>query len=79
MCQTNYEVVGEASWLQEQPFLLGVEERIVEGDLIVGRNAVVSGSGTRATVKVLGAVYCHGDDLFGCDLSQKSWKQKVIW
>jgi cytoskeletal protein CcmA (bactofilin family) len=41
----------------------------VEGDLTVGRHAVISGSGPSAEVKVQGTIYCQGNDLFECSVS----------
>ncbi|MBE0519904.1 hypothetical protein IBX35_02550, partial [Candidatus Bathyarchaeota archaeon] len=34
----------------------------VEGDLVVGRRAVIDGTGTPPTLKVSGTVYCEGDN-----------------
>jgi len=41
---------------------------IVEGDLKVGKNALVRGSGTPPIVTVSGSVQCQGDCLFECSL-----------
>jgi cytoskeletal protein CcmA (bactofilin family) len=40
----------------------------VEGDLVVGRETIVSGTGTPAIVRVSGTVYCEGENLFECSL-----------
>ena len=44
----------------------------VEGDLLVGRRAVIDGTGTPPTVKVSGTVYCEGDNIFDCNLSAEN-------
>jgi hypothetical protein len=33
---------------------------IVDADLVVGKNAIIKGTGTPPKVKVLGTVYCEG-------------------
>ncbi|MCJ7719660.1 hypothetical protein MUO69_07010 [Candidatus Bathyarchaeota archaeon] len=37
---------------------------IVDTDLVVGKNAIIKGTGTPPKVKVLGTVYCEGDGIF---------------
>jgi len=44
----------------------------VEGDLAIGRRAIIDGSGTPPAVKVSGTVYCEGDNTFECNLSAEN-------
>ena len=44
----------------------------VEGSLMIGRRAVIEGTGTPPAVKVSGTIYCEGDNTFECNVSAKS-------
>jgi predicted acyltransferase (DUF342 family) len=51
---------------------------IVDADLVVGKNAIIKGTGTPPKVKVLGTVYCEGGGIFEhthtifeCDLTAR--------
>lgn len=45
---------------------------IVDGDLVIGRNALVKGMGTPPKLKVSSTVYCEGDNVLECDLSAEN-------
>jgi len=44
----------------------------VEGNLVIGRRAVIDGTGTPPTVKVSGTIYCEGDNTFECNVSAEN-------
>lgn len=45
---------------------------IVNGDLLMGRNAIVKGTGTPPKLKVSGTVRCEGGNILECDLSTEN-------
>lgn len=53
---------------------------VVEGDLTIGRDAVIEGSGTPPVVKVLGSVYCEGRNIFEGSLEAEVFEGEYdVW
>jgi len=49
----------------------------VKGELVLGKHAVIDGTGKPPTVKVSGTVYCEGYNSFECNLSAE--KKVLKW